>query len=243
MSANFSKLRGFIRKNKWLQTLAIVVWVFVGTIVSMVLVSLLSLVLPDLADNPILNLALSAGIYVLSFAVVVGLPWLIGHFRTTRQEIGFTRSPSWIDIGLAPAGFVIYMVLSAILLQTATRYFPGIDIDQAQDVGFSGISQYYEYILAFITLVVLPPLAEELLFRGYLYGKLRRVSSVAVSVLLTSLVFGLVHMQWNVGIDTFALSLVLCVLREMTGSIWSSILLHMLKNGLAFFILFIYPLL
>jgi membrane protease YdiL (CAAX protease family) len=66
---------------------------------------------------------------------------------------------------------------------------------------------------------------------------------VWVAIVITSALFGFIHGQWNVGIDVFALSVVLCSLREITGSIWAGILLHMLKNSVAFFIIFITPVL
>ena len=47
--------------------------------------------------------------------------------------------------------------------------------------------------------------------------------------------------QWAVMIDTFVLSLVMCVMREHTGAIWITILMHMAKNGLAFYLLFVNP--
>jgi len=56
-------------------------------------------------------------------------------------------------------------------------------------------------------------------------------------------VFAVAHFSWNVGVDVFALSIVLCSLRIMTKTIWAPILVHMIKNGIAFFILFISPLL
>ncbi|RYZ49901.1 MAG: CPBP family intramembrane metalloprotease, partial [Sphingobacteriales bacterium] len=59
--------------------------------------------------------------------------------------------------------------------------------------------------------------------------------------IVTSIVFGAIHGQWNVAVDVFALSLILCSLREITGSIWAGVLLHMLKNGIAFYFLFIGP--
>jgi membrane protease YdiL (CAAX protease family) len=48
-------------------------------------------------------------------------------------------------------------------------------------------------------------------------------------------------LQWNVAADTFALSLVLCTLRQITGNIWAGVLLHMIKNGIAYYFLFINP--
>jgi membrane protease YdiL (CAAX protease family) len=98
-------------------------------------------------------------------------------------------------------------------------------------------------MLAFVTLVVLAPIAEETLFRGYLYGKLKGHVPAIIAAIATSLLFGVAHMQWNVGIDVFILSLVLCGLRSLTGSIWSGILVHMIKNAIAFYFLFINPIL
>ena len=84
-------------------------------------------------------------------------------------------------------------------------------------------------------------------FRGFLYGKIRgRLNeivsdkiSMMISIFLVSLLFGIVHLQWNVGVNVFAMSIVLCGLREITGTIYSGILLHMLKNGIAFYLLFV----
>ena len=87
------------------------------------------------------------------------------------------------------------------------------------------------------------PFAEEILFRGYLYGKLRRVLPVWVAIIIVGLVFGGLHGAWNVAIDTFALNIILCYLRETTDGLWAPILLHMAKNGVAFYFLFINPVL
>ena len=116
---------------------------------------------------------------------------------------------------------------------------PIIDLNQVQDVGFSALSSRYEYMLAFLALVVIAPIAEEVLFRGYLYGKLRQYVPIWASVIVTSLLFALVHLQWNVAIDVFVLSVILCLLREKTGSISSSIIVHMIKNAIAFYFLFV----
>ncbi|HMI09868.1 MAG TPA: type II CAAX endopeptidase family protein [Candidatus Saccharimonadales bacterium] len=193
----------------------------------------------DSMNGVVLNTILAAVVYVLSLAIVVGVPWLIKKRATTKEDVGLTRLPSWMDILLAPAGFIVYFILSSVIVLGATRLIPGFNTDQTQTTGFEGINQQYEYILAFVTLVVVAPVAEEILFRGYLYGKLKKHAPVWVAALGTSLLFGAIHGQWNVGVDVFALSLVLCSLREVTGNIWAGMLLHMLKNGVAFYFLFV----
>jgi membrane protease YdiL (CAAX protease family) len=225
----------------------LLLWVGIGFAVAQMALTLIVLLLswagiPVRAINQtILQTTFAVLVYVLTLVVVVGLPWWIRKYKTNRTELGLDRLPSWLDLGLAPAGFVIYMLVTVGITAIVSALIPGFDIDQVQDTGFGNIAYRYEYILAFVTLVVLAPLAEEVLFRGYLYGKLRRYIPVWASVLLTSALFGLIHGQWNVGVDVFALSIVLCILREITGSIWAGVLLHMIKNGLAFYVLFINP--
>lgn len=192
--------------------------------------------------NPaILSTVIAAASYVIALIIVIGAPRLWLRRTTTLRELGVQRSLLWRDFLLAPFAIVGYLVLSIGLLWLATTFLPWIDFEQEQNVGFEQLASRYEYILAFITLVVIAPLAEELLFRGYLYGKVRRILPMWLAVLLISVAFGAAHGQWNVAIDTFALSVAMCSLREYTGTIWAGVLVHMAKNGLAYFVLFVAP--
>ncbi len=221
-------------------------WVFASFVVVQVALYLVSLGLQATGvsfknvNENVLNAVFGAIVYVLTIAMVIGLPWLIKKYKTSREDIGLSRLPSWIDIFLAPAGFIIYLIVSGIFILIASQ-LSFINLDQVQDTGFSQIEQRYEYIVAFLMLVVIAPVAEEILFRGFLFGKLRKHVPIWVAILITSLLFAIVHGAVNVGIDVFALSIVLCLLRLVSGTIWPSILLHMLKNAIAFYLLFINP--
>ncbi len=194
-----------------------------------------------LINKSVFEATCTAFIYLLTLAIVIFVPMMAKKVHTNMKEIGLDRLPIWTEIFIAPAGLVIYLILSAVLMYIGSKIIPGFVINQAQEVGFSQLSRRYEYILAFGTLVVLAPFAEEVLFRGYLFGKLKKQIPVWVAILVTSAVFGAFHGAWNIAIDTFALSIILCVLRQITGSIWPSIVLHMIKNSIAFYILFINP--
>jgi membrane protease YdiL (CAAX protease family) len=244
MLANF--LNNKTRLYNFRAFIGLLGWVLGGFAIAYLLVVAVLLVLraagvqlENIVNATVLNAALAAVIYVLSLTLVIGLPWLVNKRRTTKQDIGLTRLPSWMDILLAPAGFVVYFIISSLLVLVVTNLVSGFNPDQAQETGFENISQRYEYILAFVTLVIIAPIAEEILFRGYLYGKLKKHAPVWVAVLATSILFGVVHGRWNVGLDVFALSLVLCSLREVTGNIWAGMILHMLKNAVAFYFLFV----
>ncbi len=185
----------------------------------------------------------AALLYGLALAIALGIPYVVRRSRPSLKLLGLQRLLSWSDIGLAAAAFIPYLLLSALMALVAMKVIPGYDIEQVQETGFSTFTNQIGYVMAFITLVVLAPLAEEALFRGYLYTKLRGLIGVVAAALLVSLSFGFVHGQWNVAVDTFVLSLVLVALREITGSIWSGVVLHMIKNGIAYFFLFMYPML
>lgn len=205
------------------------------------LVKLLAVVGVTLALTTPVLLALNTLIYALSFVVVVSAPLLVkGSKQWPKLEFfGLQRLASWSDIGLALLGVIPYIVLSLFFVQLATL-FPGFDAMQKQAIGFTG-SDRNNAMLAFIALVVVAPLAEEVLFRGYLFSKLRSNVGVITAIILTSITFAALHMQWNVAMDTLALSLVLCTLRVVTGSIWAGVILHMIKNSIAFFVLFMAP--
>lgn len=235
------------------------VWTAVGLYAASLLIELVvtalykSDLLPGLFEGPVFATTIAFAVYALAVALVVGVPLKLLRHRTTKAELGLTRLPNWMDIGLMPVGFIVYMLLAGILLAVVTGLFPGFDADEAQEVGFENLSHYYEYILAFVTLVVLAPIAEELLVRGYLYGKLRKVLPVAGAAVLSALLFSFLHIGFtdadgnfaivglNVALNVLPLGIVLAVLRETTGSIWASVLLHMMKNGVAFYFLFVNP--
>lgn len=235
--------------KKWLVLVLIPVWIYVGFMISQYLIifclwllKLLGVNYESMSDSVLETIA-SAAIYVVMLVIVIGLPWVIFKSKTSRDDVGLSRLPSWLDIIITPAGLIMYLVLTIALSMLMMRFFPSVDLDQAQEIGFNNISQRYEYILAFITLVIMAPIAEEVIFRGYLFSKLKKYFPVWFGIIVTSLMFGFIHGQIRVAVDTFALSIILCLLRQITGSLWSPILLHMAKNGVAYYILFINPIL
>lgn len=257
MSANSSTEPGATvakpLKRRWWALLYVPAWVVLSfeaaQAVTYVVVQLLVALHVPLAsvNEAVLQTLLSVLIYAVSLVIAIGIPLKLRKIRTTRKDLGFNRLPNWMDIVLAPAAFVVYALISAILLWVISQLLPTVNWNQAQQVGFTSLHMRYEYILAFVTLVVLAPIAEETLFRGYLFGKLKKKVPVWLTILVTSLVFGALHLgigtttslQWNVALDTFSLSIVLCSLRLVTGNIWAGVLLHMIKNGIAYYVLFV----
>jgi len=79
--------------------------------------------------------------------------------------------------------------------------------------------------------VVAAPLAEELLFRGLLYGWLRRCLPVGWAAVLDGAVFGLAHRSWTLAVPLGLVGAGLCLLYERWRSLWPSVLAHAALNA------------
>lgn len=197
-----------------------------------------------LKNNTVARLGLIFSIEVMTVALV----WMIlARFRHRPEEyLKLKILPSLSFIRHILVAFLLYFLTSRILIVISDLLIPGFDASQEQKLGFTtpgGI----ELVPIFLALVVLPPLAEEIFFRGFLYQTLKRTVSIKIAAVLTGALFGLAHLEffsgeslnWAAAIDTFTLSFFLIAVLERTRSIWSSIMLHGLKNSIAFVIVFV----
>ena len=96
-----------------------------------------------------------------------------------------------------------------------------------------------------LTIVLLAPVTEELLFRGALLRSLLRRVSPAVAVLISAVVFGLVHALGDPSVGTviampaiILLGVVSGYQAARTGNLSRSILLHVGFNALSVVFLF-----
>lgn len=185
---------------------------------------------------------------VMMSIVTIGLLYAFLRSRRSHpKELGLVQ-PKLRDAGLAIIGFLAYMAIYLFLVSFISALIPSLDTTQAQDLGFSTESSDDILLLVFISLVVLPPIVEEIMVRGFLFSGLRTKLSFWYAAVFSSLLFGLAHLSggeggstiWIAVIDTFILGMVLAYLRERTGSLWAPITIHGLKNLTAFSFLFIF---
>jgi len=88
-------------------------------------------------------------------------------------------------------------------------------------------------IWLWLAAVVVGPIGEEVLFRGFMFrGFVRSPRDAIPSIVLISLIWSLIHTQygWFVIVEIFVFGLVLGLVRWSTGSTTLTILLHMLNN-------------
>lgn len=170
---------------------------------------------------------------------------LVRLSKHSFKKIGLVL-PRFRDMGWALVAYGLYFIVYLVVIGFISQLVPAIDLQQDQQIGFEDAYITSELILTFLILVVIVPIAEEIMFRGFLFSSLREKYAFWPATIVTGILFGAAHLQfgsnapllWVAAIDTFILSCFLCFLREKLHSVWSPIGLHAIKNMVAFTILF-----
>ena len=237
----FWKLAGYV--------LLLTVWAFCSIVASQLIVGIIMGLFFSIEtlNTPVMSGIYSVISYGLALLLIIFVPPRVAEklkkggektMATSREELGLNGLPTWVDLLIAPIVFIVSTLLAIGLVQLFS-VFPWFNAEQVQSTGFTPYMNMGEKVIAFLVLVVAAPIVEEIIFRGWLYGKLRAKLNAVTSIIIVSVLFGIMHFQWNVGVNVFALSVVLCGLREITGTIYAGILTHMIKNGVAFYLLYV----
>ncbi len=155
-----------------------------------------------------------------------------------RYKVGFD-AVGWRGFSLFKAAlyllaiFVVFVVGSGLLIYLVSVLVPGFDSNQAQSNEFIS-STASNPRLTLIALVIIPPIIEETVFRGFIFPAFAKRWGVIWGAIISSVMFGFAHLQANVGVYTFLLGMLLCFLYVKLKSIIPGIFFHMLNNYLAF---------
>ena len=90
-------------------------------------------------------------------------------------------------------------------------------------------------IFLFLAVVIMAPIGEEIVFRGFLQKFLEEHwKDITKAVLVTSLFFAMIHFNPYWTIQIYLLGVILGFLSWKTKSVIPSIILHSINNGMAF---------
>ncbi|KGJ87900.1 CPBP family intramembrane glutamic endopeptidase [Thalassotalea sp. ND16A] len=95
--------------------------------------------------------------------------------------------------------------------------------------------------LSVLSLCIVAPVFEELVFRGFIYKKIEQtVLRKSGAVFFTALIFTLVHTQYEAIIlfDLFVLAMILSIVRLKTDNLKYCIAIHMLNNMVSAYLLY-----
>ena len=115
---------------------------------------------------------------------------------------------------------VILGIVVAILMQIFPSY------NEVAKTISSGTGTIY----SLVSVVILIPICEEIIFRGVIFGYLKKRYNLVVSLIIQALAFAFIHGNIVQGIYTFILGLVLGIIYIYTNSLYGSMLMHIIYN-------------
>ena len=170
------------------------------------------------------------------FAMPIAIFFIL--WRMKKRKIPLSELGS-LEIQRKPLFLSIFLLVAFLLLEELYFYILGIEMPES----------FIEFMLAepifsFISVVLVAPVIEEFLFRGFLYAQLRRSllkdwGAIAVS----SLIWTAIHFQYEIGIlfFLFLFGLFLGYFRIKYNSLLIPTALHAVNNLLSFLLVIYFP--
>lgn len=171
-------------------------------------------------------------ILVVSVVLLPLLIWLYRKDEAKRQSLGIRKRI------MEPQKFGVWqMVCVAVFSVFASTFLNQLmgmlNIHEMFDT-YAEMAEYlFDSDMAFINILsvgILAPMAEELVFRGLVYRRMRDYLPLAAAVLLSSLAFGIYHGNVAQALYASILGIMFVLLYERYQTIWAPILAHMTAN-------------
>lgn len=205
-------------------TFAIIVVTLVGAVLLGQLIGMFT------RDKAVLQLAL----YAIHPLALLGAVYvlLIRSGRYAWRDLGavpasagWMRAGMFAGIGMVPMVYLIVFIVHQVVGGSAPQ---GAQIELPKS---GNLLFWLNFATLFLYIGILIPVAEELFFRGVVFGWLRSRFDFWPANLATALAFGLIHMQSvEVSAALMAGGLVLGWLYEKSGSLLPAILAHQAFN-------------
>lgn len=180
------------------------------------------------------------GLCMLAGILLLG-PMLKGELRERGEVFGFVRAKVAEDTEAFPAAGERYRQGSMAALTVLLALSASMGLNALLTLtGFADSSQAYQkvadrqYGVAFAVGLVLygliSPFAEEVVFRGVIYNRLRRLYNPAVGIVASGFLFGAFHGNLVQGVYGGCLGMLMAYLYEKSGRLWISFLFHAAAN-------------
>lgn len=190
----------------------------------------------DLAVNPFFVIPTQVVAYILVVGFMAFLAW-VRHSESLGKAVHWNLPSKNLAL-MAIGGGAVLGLSSELASNLLERWTPkSLPIEQFFRSPGSG------YLLAAFGVLV-APLVEELFFRGFVYPAVARWTGSAASIVITGAAFASLHgaqlaYAWAPMLVLFGVGVILTVIRARTGSVATSVFVHMGYNLVLFVLLFL----
>jgi hypothetical protein len=187
--------------------------------------------------NTVVNGAWYLGSVALIYLIVSrrGASWRdLGLRRPQRRE-------SWMRV-IGAIGLFLLCAYIAVLVYGVLIDALGLDsLEPEQQIEDEVYESDFVVIATGALVVFGAPFAEELLFRGFLFAKLRMHLPFIFAAAFSGGFFSLAHLDPGLILPFTAVGMLLAFIYERTGTLWASIGVHFCFNLITFIVLVFVP--
>ena len=188
------------------------------------------------AADPSLSMVLLNVVFMLALCVVLLLYLVILRGMSPAELFGLRRLSVIKAGGIALLAIIpLYVVVSIVAVAVAwwaKDVWPNLQPQEAVKA-FKTAGGLPLKVMMGVAAVVVAPLVEETVFRGFIYGVLKRYTDGWFAAACSASLFAAVHMHVATFVPLFVLALGLCVAYERTGSLLVPMWMHALFNGVS----------
>ena len=170
------------------------------------------------------NLLLSQMILVIPVLLFALVSWRKTQTGRFNEMLGFHK------IKISSFFMILLFTYLMMPLTTVLNAISMLFVDNAVD-SISGDVLMMPFPVMLFMIGMFGPFCEEFVFRCVIFRGYKNSGSVFWSIIWSALLFGLMHLNFNQAAYAIAIGVLFGLLVEATGSLWSSVIAHMVFNS------------
>ncbi|HAL71331.1 MAG TPA: hypothetical protein DCP71_06110 [Verrucomicrobiales bacterium] len=155
------------------------------------------------------------------------------------QRLTFRQVATAALVFMIPTCIVV-MLTSAGVTHWMQGFWPDLE-QQATVEAFRNSKDPMAKAMLVIAAVVVAPIVEETVFRGFIYGVIKRFTDSYFAAVCSAVLFAIVHLHMGSVIPLAVLALIFCAAYERTGSLAVPMVMHGLFNGTSIGLMILFP--
>jgi len=173
---------------------------------------------------------------ILTQIFVIAMPPVLLALLLSRNPRAVLRLKPPLDRRYLWLGLAFPIALNPLITElfaVVDQLFPMSD---AMKKIFGGLTSQDSLALSLLAIAVAPGICEELAFRGWIFSGLRTGNRAWPTILISSVLFGVMHVLLSAYQQFFhatVLGVVLGLLALRSGSLWPGVVMHIVNNGMA----------
>lgn len=167
---------------------------------------------------------------IIAAAVTIPLMYFASYKPTQEAFSGKPHISKELGIN------IIYIVVITLLISLALNNIISMTPLVQMSGGYAQANENFygsTLILELIGSAILSPIMEELVFRGIVFGNLRKITSPGTAIFLSAFLFGIVHFNIVQFIYAFLLGIVLALFMYKSGHMYAAMVGHIAANAFA----------